>query len=248
MGKRRSHSINYPSKRKRPIKHTVHTVHPRYQTPVYSRGSRIPTTPRETKAFTRNVKKFIRNSETNQITGLAKVEDVQKVFGKKAVRDIILSGEAYCPRPNFIKVTDSASNSIFGEDHDKVVKMAHESKTFNDFGRAFIKYFYDPSRSAKDVKIGEVIKFTPPKSAGGYYDRKPWYGSERLRQYNDSSVSGRVTKINPKSIKIVQDFEPDSWNYRHEYKVPKDARASRDLGKFLGKDEAWLKRTYNKYH
>jgi len=43
MGRKKPHSLNYPSTRRRPVKHTVHTKNPRYTVPSYPRGSRQPT-------------------------------------------------------------------------------------------------------------------------------------------------------------------------------------------------------------
>jgi hypothetical protein len=83
-------------------------------------------------------------------------------------------------------------------------------------------------QSAADVKLGGYYVFTPPKDSGGYLDRKCWYGKKLLREFNDAFVDGQVIKINPKSV-TIKNVTAGDWNYGHEYKIPKDARATVDL-------------------
>lgn len=85
------------------------------------------------------------------------------------------------------------------------------------------------SQSAADVRLGGYYVFTPPTGhEGGYLNREQWYGRKRLREFNDAMVDGQVVKINPKSL-VVKAVTEGEWNYGHEYKIPKEARATEDL-------------------
>lgn len=87
-------------------------------------------------------------------------------------------------------------------------------------------------QSAADVKLGGYYVFTPPKDSGSYLDRKCWYGKKLLREFNDAMVNGQVIKINPKSV-TIKNVTAGDWNYGHEYKIPKDARATVDLTEMM---------------
>jgi len=79
---------------------------------------------------------------------------------------------------------------------------------------------------AGDLKLGEYAVFKRPAKFENepYYERSNWYGSKNAYEYNDEFVDGVVIKINPKNIKIKQILFPESWDYGHEYIIPKDAR------------------------
>lgn len=100
--------------------------------------------------------------------------------------------------------------------------MADEKETKYELG----------AQSVADVVLGGYYVFTPPKDAGGYLDRKAWYGQKQLREFNDAMTDGQVIKINSKSVTIKNVTEGD-WNYGREYKMPKDARATLDLTEMM---------------
>jgi len=87
---------------------------------------------------------------------------------------------------------------------------------------------------AGDAKLGGYYIFTPPERAGGYLMRKGWYGTRSLDQFNDSQVDGQVIRINPKSVTVKAVTEGE-WNYGHIYRVPKDAKATKDLTELMHK-------------
>ncbi len=83
-------------------------------------------------------------------------------------------------------------------------------------------------QSVANVKLGGYYVFTAPEGSGGYLDRKKWYGSKQLHEFNNAFVDGQVIKINPKSV-TIQKVTVGDWDYGHIYKIPKDARATVDL-------------------
>jgi len=101
------------------------------------------------------------------------------------------------------------------------------------------------TRPASEVKEGEFVKFTPPETSRGEGILKPWYGKERLNQFNDGSVMGRVIKINPKSITIKVE-NAGAWNDGHIYKIPKEANATTDMSPYFDKSQADLTDIWNK--
>ncbi len=108
-----------------------------------------------------------------------------------------------------------------------LIEFQKEKKTADSKATSKPKYKLG-EQSAADVKVGGYYVFTPPKDAGGYLDRKVWYGKKKLREFNDAMVDGQVIKINPKSI-TIQNVTQGDWNYGHIYKIPKDALATADL-------------------
>jgi hypothetical protein len=100
-------------------------------------------------------------------------------------------------------------------------------------------------RPAGEVKENEYVKFTPPETFRDGGILKPWYGKEKLNQFNDGSVTGRVVKINPKSITIKAE-NPGEWNDGHIYKIPKEANASVDLSPYFDKTTSDLTSIWNK--
>jgi len=52
-----------------------------------------------------NIKEFIRSCTYRGLKGVASVESVKEIYGYDEYRQLILTGEAYEPRPGFVRLT-----------------------------------------------------------------------------------------------------------------------------------------------